>query len=66
VERGTDLGRQRKGGERGIETLRGVVRESDNGMYVVFPEIGQKMRHGRREQTTSESEPTQVPLMRVE
>jgi hypothetical protein len=66
VKRGTNLGRQRKGGERGIETLRGVVRESDNGMHVVFPAISQKMRHGRREQTTKGSEPTQVPLMRGE
>jgi len=56
---GTDLGRQREGGERVIEALRGVVRESDNGMDVIFPTISQMTRHDRRERG---SEPTQVPL----
>jgi hypothetical protein len=49
VKRGTDLGRQWKEGERVIETLRGVVRESDNGMDVVFPVVSKTMGHDRRE-----------------
>jgi hypothetical protein len=39
VKRGTDLGRQRKGGERAIETLRCAVCESDDGMHIIFPAI---------------------------
>jgi hypothetical protein len=42
---GTDLGRQRKGGERVIETLGRVVCEGDNCMYVLFSGIG-RMWHG--------------------
>ena len=44
MKSGTDLSRQRKGGERVIETLRSVVRESDDSMHVVFPANSQTMR----------------------
>ena len=65
LRRGTDLGRQGKGGERVVETLRGVVCESDDRTDVIFPAINQKMkmRHERREPLTRGSERTQVPLM---
>ena len=56
MRRGTDLGRQRKRGERAIETLWGVVRESDDGMHIVFPAVSQTMRYDRQEQTTRRSE----------
>ena len=41
---GTDLGRQRKGGERVIETLGRVVCERDNCMHVLFSGIGRRWR----------------------
>ena len=46
---GTDLGCQRKGRERVIETLGGVVCKSDDCMNVLFSEIGCGMKGSKKQ-----------------